>query len=132
MKNDEVYETKSSRLMLIPKFELYMEYILEIVLLKLPRTEKYSIGTEYKNIMYNTYKNIMYLNKAEDKKKLYYLNLIDCDLNVQRTLARIMYKYKWIDEKKFDVIIKQHIYEIGALVGGLIKYYANNTEKRVR
>jgi hypothetical protein len=119
-------EIKSSKLILIPRFEQYMEYMLEIILLKLPRTEKYSIGTEYKNLMYETYRNIMYLNKSEDKKKLYYLNIIDCDLNIQRTLARIMFKNRWIDEKKFDIIIKQHLYEIGAILGGLIKYYAHN------
>ncbi len=122
-------QSKSSKLILIPKFEQYMEYVLEIILLKLPRTEKYSIGTEYKNLMYDTYKNIMYLNKAEEKKKLYYLNMIDCNLNIQRTLIRIMYKYRWIDEKNFDVIMKQHLYEIGSILGGLIKYYAKNNEK---
>lgn len=122
-------QSKSSKLILIPKFEQYMEYVLEIILLKLPRTEKFSIGTEYKNLMYDTYKNIMYLNKAEEKKKLYYLNMIDCNLNIQRTLIRTMYKYRWIDEKKFDVIMKQHLYEIGSILGGLIKYYAKNNEK---
>lgn len=129
MQKKTVYEAKSSKLILIPKFEQYMEYVLEIVLLRLPRTEKFSIGTEYKTLMYTTYRNIMYLNRVDNKKKLYYLNLIDSDLNVQRTLVRIMYKYKWIDEKRFDIIIKQHLYEIGSIVGGLIKYYANNSEK---
>ena len=86
-------------------------------------------GTEYKNLMYETYKNIIYLNKSEEKKKLYYLNIIDCNLNIQRTLVRIMYKYRWIDEKKFDIIMKQHLYEIGSILGGLIKYYAKNNEK---
>ena len=126
-----VYENKSTKLMLIPKFENYMEYMLEVVLLKLPRTEKFSIGTEMKNLMYTTYRNIMYLNKVEDKKKMYYLNIIDADLNVQRTLIRIMYKYKWIDEHKFDVLIKQHLYEIGSILGGLIKYYAQNSKEKV-
>lgn len=125
----EKKQIKSSKLILIPKFEKYMEYVLEIILLKLPRTEKYSIGTEYKNLMYDTYKNIMYLNKTEEKKKMYYLNIIDCNLNVQRTLIRIMYKYRWIDEKKFNVIMQQHLYEIGSILGGLIKYYAKNNEK---
>lgn len=129
IKEKTLYENKSSKLMLIPKFETYMEYMLEVILLKLPRTEKFSIGTEFKTLMYETYKNIMYLNKAEDKKKMYYLNLIDCNLNVQRTLIRIMYKYRWIDEKKFNVILHQHIFEIGSILGGLIKYYAQNNKK---
>ena len=60
---------------------------------------------------------------------MYYLNLIDSDLNVQRALLRIMYKNKWLDEKRFNVIMKQHIFEIGSLLGGLIKYYAKNDKK---
>lgn len=38
---------------------------------------------------------------------------------------RIMKKYKWIDEKKFRVAIEL-IYEIGKILGGLIKYYGKN------
>lgn len=124
-----IYENKSAKLMLIPKYEAYMEYMLEIILIKLPRTEKFSIGTEFKSLMYGTYRNIMYLNKVEDRKRMYYLNLIDCDLNVQRALIRIMYKNKWIDERRFNVIMKQHLFEVGSLLGGLIKYYAKNDKK---
>ena len=40
-------------LVLIPKSEKYVQYMLEIIM-KLPRTEKYSIGTEYKQLMYRT------------------------------------------------------------------------------
>lgn len=34
-------------------------------------------------------------------------------------------KTKMIDENKFDISINK-IYEIGKIVGGLIKYYAKN------
>ena len=40
---------KENKLQLIPKIEKYIEYILQIIL-KLPRTEKFSIGNEYKLI----------------------------------------------------------------------------------
>ena len=53
---------------------------------------------------------------------LIYLNKIDTLLNCQRIYLRIMKKYKWIDEKKFNVAIEK-IYEIGKILGGLIKYY---------
>ena len=46
-----MYEKANQELLLIPKYEKYMEYMLEVILIKLPRTEKYSIGTEYKTIM---------------------------------------------------------------------------------
>ena len=58
-----MYEKTNQELLLIPKYEKYMEYMLEIILIKLPRTEKYSIGTEYKTIMYQTFKEIMFIEK---------------------------------------------------------------------
>ena len=42
-----------NELKLIPIYETYMEYMIQ-TLIKLPRTEKFSIGTEFKQIMYST------------------------------------------------------------------------------
>ena len=38
---------KENKLQLIPKAENYCAYIINLII-KLPRTEKFSIGTEYK------------------------------------------------------------------------------------
>ena len=70
MKNKEISE---NGLKLIPKTEIYLDYILDLIV-KIPRTEKYSIGTEYKTSMYETIKYIMYLNKIEGNRCLYYTN----------------------------------------------------------
>ena len=115
---------KNEELKLIPKVQEYIEYMLQVIL-KLPRTEKFNIGTEYKNSMYKILEDILMMNKAEKSKRNYYLNKIDVYLNCQRIYLRIMYKNKWIDEKKFQVAISK-IAEIGRIVGGLIKYYAKN------
>lgn len=96
--------------------------------MKLPRTEKFSVGTEYKTSMYRMLSQIMYVTKLNQSKRLEYVNLIDAELNSQRILLRIMYKYKWIDEKKFKTAIDL-IYELGKIVGGLTKYYAKNNTK---
>ncbi len=117
-------QKKENRLQLIPKAEKYIEYILQIIF-KLPRVEKYSIGTEYKLSLYQMMKNIMMISKIEKKNVLYYLNEIDGLLNTQRIYLRIMKKNRWIDEKKFKVAMEQ-IYEIGKILGGIIKYYAKN------
>ena len=117
-------QEKENRLQLIPKAEKYIEYILQIIF-KLPRVEKYSIGTEYKLSLYQMIKNIMMISKIEKKNVLYYLNEIDGLLNTQRIYLRIMKKNRWIDEKKFKVAMEQ-IYEIGKILGGIIKYYAKN------
>ena len=118
---------KGNKLLLIPKVEKYIEYMLG-VLIKLPRTEKFSIGTEYKSSMYQMLKNVMVFNKVnrKDEKEIQTrLNNIDALLNTQRIYLRIMKKERRIDEKKFKVAMEQ-IYEIGKILGGLIKYYAKN------
>ena len=60
---------KENKLILIPKTEKYMEYMLQIML-KLPRTEKFSIGTEDKKSMYEMIENILIVSKIEGSKDL--------------------------------------------------------------
>ena len=118
---------KENKLILIPKTEKYVEYMLQVIF-KLPRIEKFSIGTEYKASMYKMLENILLISKINEKEVMYYLNKIDARLNTQRIYLRIMKKEKWIDIKKFNVAMEQ-IYEIGKILGGLIKYYAKNNKK---
>ena len=90
---------EENKLILIPKSENYIEYILDLII-KLPRTEKFSIGTEYKSSMYKMLEKIMYLkhvNKDETENIIVILNEIDSLLNAQRIYLRIMKKYKWTD-----------------------------------
>ena len=118
---------KNSELILIPKYEKYMQYMIEVII-KMPRTEKFNIGNEFKIVMYKSLENILYINKVEISKRLYYLNLIDAELGIQRVMLRIMKKNKWMDEKKFRVSMEM-LYEIGKILGGLIKQYAKNNKK---
>ena len=122
MKNKK--DAKNNKLILIPKTEKYIEYILQIIL-KLPRTEKFNIGNEYKISMYQMLKEILIISKIEKSEILKHLNNIDANLNEQRIYLRIMLKNRWIDEHKFKIAMEQ-IYEIGKILGGLIKYYAKD------
>lgn len=122
-------QEKEQKLMLIPKAEKYIEYMLQIIM-KLPRVEKFSIGTEYKQSMYQMLRDILMISKIEKSEILLYLNKIDANLNTQRIYLRIMKKNRWIDEHKFKVAMEQ-IYEMGKLLGGLIKYYAKNHTKPI-
>ena len=117
-------QINNEQLKLIPKLEEYIQYMLEIIL-KIPRTEKFNIGNEYKNSMYSMLENVIYISKIKEEERINIINKIDAKLNCQRIYLRIMYKNKWIDEKKFKVAISK-ISEIGKIVGGLIKYYAKN------
>lgn len=123
----ETKEEKENKLILIPKTEKYIEYMLQLCM-KLPRIEKFSIGTEYKASMYQLIENIMILRKIDKQEGLKILNKIDALLNTQRIYLRIMKKERWIDEKKFNVASGQ-IYEIAKILGGLFKYYAKNNKK---
>ena len=117
-----------NKLVLIPKMERYIEYMINLII-KLPRTEKFSIGTEYKTSMYKMLENILYISKINDKKQcLEIVNKIDSELNTQRIFLRIICKNKWIDNKKFNIVMEQ-IYEMGKIIGGLIKYYAKDIKK---
>ena len=127
MNNEFNKNNNSNELILIPKYERYMEYMLE-VMVKLPKTEKFNIGNEFKSVMYRVLENILYVDKIEKQKRLYYLNLIDAGINIQRIYLRIMVKNKWIDKKKFQVAMAL-VYEIGKILGGLIKFYAKNIKK---
>lgn len=120
---------KENKLQLIPKTEKYIEYMLQVIL-KLPRTEKFNIGNEYKTSMYEMLRNIMYISKIDHTQSLSILNKIDAELNTQRIYLRIMKHSKWIDERKFKIAMEQ-IYEIGKILGGLLKYYAKNNKKSI-
>jgi len=123
---------KENKLILIPKIEKYIEYMLNVIL-KLPRTEKFSIGTEYKLSMYKLLELVMILNKIEKeevKESIKILNKLDSLLNTQRIYLRIMKKNRWIDEKKLKIAMEE-IYEIGKILGGFIKYYAKNNKKSI-
>ena len=119
---------ENKQLILIPKTEDYIEYMLNVIV-KLPRVEKFNIGNEYKVSLYRMMYNTLYLNKINRKKQISegteLLNKIDTELNCQRIYLRIMKKQKWIDIKKFDISMTK-IYEIGKIIGGLIKTYAKN------
>ena len=110
---------ENNELIIIPKIEKYIEYMLTI-LLKLPRTEKFSIGTEIKTSMYEMLQKILLVSKIEKSKRLYIYNIVDSHIHFQRICIRIMYSNKWIDEKKYKYS-NELLSEIGKILGGLIK-----------
>lgn len=110
---------QNNELIIIPKIEKYIEYILTI-LLKLPRTEKFSIGTEVKTSVYNMLKNVLLASKVDKNKRIEIYNIVDVEIIYQRICIRIMYNNKWIDDKKYKYS-NELLSEIGRILGGLIK-----------
>lgn len=110
---------KNNKLIIIPKIEKYIEYMLTI-LIKLPRIEKFSIGTEIKTSMYEMLKYILFASKIDKRKRLEIYNIVDSHIYYQRICIRIMYNNKWIDMKKYKYS-NELLNEIGKILGGLIK-----------
>ena len=110
---------RNNELVIIPKIEKYIEYMLTI-LIKLPRTEKFSIGTEIKTSMYEMLKCILFASKIDKRKRLEIYNIVDSHIYYQRICIRIMYNNKWIDMKKYKYS-NELLDEIGKILGGLIK-----------
>ena len=111
-------------LTLVPKFESFFEYMYP-VLDKLPRVEKFNIGNDFKNVMYSMFKNIMYLVKVENYEKKKFCSYIDADINIIRSYIRIMYKLRYINERKYLYVVSL-IDEIGKILGGYIKFLRCN------
>ena len=128
-KKYEERQVENKELTIIPKSEKYIQYMLDLIL-KLPRTEKFSIGTEYKTSLYELMSNIIYLSKVQTEYRFDYTIKIDCLIQIQRIYLRIMKNNKWIDEKKFKVSLDL-LSEIGKINGGLIKFYGKNYNKSI-
>lgn len=118
-KEDKEMERKNSELIIIPKIEKYIEYML-MILIKLPRTEKFSIGTELKTSMYEMLKYVLLASKVEKRRRLELYNIVDSQIYYQRICIRIMYNNKWIDMNKYKYS-NELLAEIGKILGGLIK-----------
>lgn len=125
----EQRQMENEGLKIIPKAERYIQYMLDLIF-KLPRTEKFSIGTEYKTSLYKMIENIVFLSKVSIEDRFEYTIKIDAIIQVQRIYLRIMKNNKWIDEKKFTVSLNQ-LSEIGKINGGLIKYYGKDHKKPI-
>lgn len=119
MKGEDRLEQKDNKLVIIVKIEKYIEYMLA-VLLKLPRTEKFSIGTEIKTSMYDMLKHILLASKIDKNKRLSIYNVVDTHIYYQRICIRIMHGQNWIDDKKYKYS-NELLSEIGKMLGGLIK-----------
>ena len=89
-KKEKKMERKINKLIIIPKIEKYIEYMLTI-LIKLPRTEKFSIGTEIKTSMYEMLKYTLFASKIDKRKRLEIYNIVDSHIYYQRICIRIMH-----------------------------------------
>ena len=115
--NMEKYKS-SGNLILIPKLEDYVRYTFQI-LVKIPRVEKFNIGSELKTSSLKMLVNAHFLNKNR-KNGYTYLNNIDALISYNKSMLRILNEEKSITKSNFTTSIDK-LSEIGKIVGGLIK-----------
>lgn len=116
----------SGTLILIPKIEDYIKYVFQM-LIKIPRVEKFNIGSEIKTSTLKMLEYAHFVNK--DRANSYsYLNKIDALISYNRSMIRILNEEKSISTKNYDVCISK-LAEIGRIIGGLIKSNLNNGKK---
>ena len=121
LKNAVEGKKDNNILYLLPKYEKYMEYMIDNVVSRLPRIEKFNLGNEIKTSMFESVKYILILSKVEMRQRLGYLNMLDANVCVQRIYVRIMYKRRYLDNRKYMYIMEM-LAEIGKMIGGYIKW----------
>ena len=105
---------------------IYKQYVELIyytlsILLKYPKSERFSLAQDIKNATYDGLKDIIYAQKEFDKKKrLSYLNELDANLKIVKVLIRVSHKKKYINSKNYTAWSKK-ITNISNLNGGWIR-----------
>lgn len=121
-KTEDKYQS-SGTLILIPKIEDYIKYTFQMIV-KIPRVEKFNIGSEVKTSALRMLEYAHFVNK--DRANAYsYLNKIDALISYNRSMIRILNDEKSISTKNFEVCISK-LAEIGRIIGGLIKANTKN------
>ena len=88
---------------------------------KFPKTEKFSLVTDIKNITYRGLVDIIDAHKEFNRiKRLGYLNNLDSSLKVLKVLVRIAYKKKYINITNYNAWSRK-ITDVSNLMYGWIK-----------
>ena len=109
-----------NKLVIYQKFTELIYYSKNL-LIKYPKSEKFDLCCDIKNVLYKNLRNIIFAWKAFDnKEKLKYLRVVDVDLVFLKSLITISYKSKYISQKNY-MVWNDKIAEIGKLLGSWIK-----------
>lgn len=111
---------KDDRLILYEKFTELIFYSKNL-LNKYPKCERFDLCTDIKNLIYEGLGNVIRAWKSySNDEKLMLLRETDVNLLILKSLVKISYQYKYINDKNY-MTWDGKISEIGKLVGGWIK-----------
>ena len=111
-------------LLIYKKYNDFIYYVY-ILLEKIPKYEKTSIGIDIRKIMILNLELIIKMYKLKD-----YRLLIDIDTNllILQNLVRVLYKKKYINLKNYKAFSNKSI-ELSKMVGGYYKKYKDKINK---
>ena len=92
-----------NRLVIYQKFTNLIYYSKNL-LNKYPKSERFDLCNDIKNVLYKNLRNIIFAWKAyTNQEKLKYLRETDVDLIFLKSLITISYKYEYISQKNYMV-----------------------------
>lgn len=108
-----------AKLILYQKWEDFTNYMYECVLKCIPSNERYTLGSDIRNILWDTNEKIICVaSKLGDRAEL--LKRIDVNIQNLFSMIRLGIRIKAIPNKRYEPIAVM-LTEIGRITGGLIK-----------
>lgn len=99
------------------KWEDMMGYAY-VALRHIPKSERFTLGSEIRNCLLNGLKNIIKANQVRNKIVIVYE--IDINIKILLSLIRIASDMQILPFKKYEILAEK-LTEIGKMVGGWIK-----------
>ena len=100
------------------KWEDYAEYVLKCMVNQLPKSERYAMGTQIRQLVLKVGSHISRAQMIRDPRhKRYEVDQADLALNELKTIVRLADRLHYIDKKKFEMSVR-YSSEIGRILGG--------------
>jgi hypothetical protein len=85
-----------------------------------PKKDRYTLGVKCENIILEILELLFLANSKQKASRSLILNKVDVKLKILKTLIRLCFDIKAIDQKKY-ILLQEHLQEIGKMLGGWIK-----------
>jgi len=94
---------------------------------RFPKREKFALCTQIKNSTFAAIRLSIQVQKSA-REKLRYLHDLDVELQMLRFLLRHAHQAQYLDARRLELAMRKLV-EIGKIVGGLMKAFANKGVK---
>jgi len=88
-----------------------------------PKSEKHTLAAEIRQCMYRLLRQVIVTNRRYHKKTT--AQEIDAELDLLRSLVRVAMDLEFLPYRQYK-LWAEHLYEIGCLVGGWLRWIKHN------